>query len=88
MGIHVPAKVTSKGQVTIPKAVRDRSRIEAGTTVYFDVDDEGRITLIPKTLTVEDLASLLPEPARPMSGEEIDAAVGMALRDRLESPKD
>ena len=88
MGIHIPAKVTSKGQVTIPKEIRDRSRIEAGTTVYFDVDETGRITLVPKTLTVRDLAQILPKPERPLTDEEIDAAVGKALRDRLDRSRD
>ncbi len=30
------AKVTSKGQVTIPKHIRDRTGIGPGTTVTFD----------------------------------------------------
>ena len=37
--------VTSKGQVTIPKAVRDRLGIVAGTAVEFLLDDEGRVIL-------------------------------------------
>jgi AbrB family looped-hinge helix DNA binding protein len=35
------AKVTSKGQVTIPSTVRDILRLEPGSTVMFKVTDKG-----------------------------------------------
>jgi antitoxin PrlF len=38
----MPATVTSKGQVTIPKAIRDRLGIKAGSKVAFRVDSDGR----------------------------------------------
>jgi antitoxin PrlF len=34
-------RVTSKGQVTIPRAVRERLGIEPGSEVDFEVDDRG-----------------------------------------------
>ena len=39
------ATVTSKGQVTIPKAVRDRLGLEPGTQVDFRLADDGTIVL-------------------------------------------
>jgi AbrB family looped-hinge helix DNA binding protein len=38
--------VTSKGQVTIPKPVRDRLGIEAGTAVEFRMEADGRVVLL------------------------------------------
>lgn len=38
----MPATVTSKGQVTIPKPIRDRLGIKTGTKVSFSVDKDGR----------------------------------------------
>lgn len=38
----MPATVTSKGQVTIPKPIRDRLGIKPGTKVAFSLDEEGR----------------------------------------------
>ncbi len=35
------ARVTSKGQVTIPKQVRLALRIRAGDTLIFETDEEG-----------------------------------------------
>ncbi len=38
--------VTSKGQVTIPKAVRDRLNIKPGNQVNFELADDGRVVLV------------------------------------------
>ncbi len=38
--------VTSKGQVTIPKPVRDRLNIKAGSTVDFVLGDNGSVVLV------------------------------------------
>lgn len=37
--------VTSKGQVTIPKTIRDRLGIQPGNAVDFRMDPDGRIVL-------------------------------------------
>ena len=37
--------VTSKGQVTVPKQVRDRLGIKPGSKVDFDVGEDGRAFL-------------------------------------------
>ena len=39
--IDVTAKVSSKGQITIPKAVRDELGLEEGTTVRFEGNRSG-----------------------------------------------
>ncbi len=38
-------KVTAKGQVTIPKAIRDLLGIEPGSKVTFTLAEDGRVTL-------------------------------------------
>jgi len=37
--------VTVKGQVTIPKPIRDHLRLRPGDRVAFETDAEGRVTL-------------------------------------------
>jgi AbrB family looped-hinge helix DNA binding protein len=37
--------ITSKGQVTIPKAVRDRLNLKPGNAVDFELDERGRVVL-------------------------------------------
>jgi AbrB family looped-hinge helix DNA binding protein len=43
---EMATKVTSKGQVTIPKPVRDRLGIKPGSAVAFELAPDGRIVLI------------------------------------------
>lgn len=38
--------VTSKGQVTIPKSVRNRLGIEPGSAVEFELAEDGRVVLV------------------------------------------
>jgi AbrB family looped-hinge helix DNA binding protein len=38
--------VTSKGQVTIPKPVRDRLNIKPGSQVDFQLAEDGRVVLV------------------------------------------
>jgi antitoxin PrlF len=38
--------VTSKGQVTIPKPVRDRLNIKPGSQVEFELAPDGRVVLV------------------------------------------
>ena len=55
------AKVTSKGQVTIPKAVRDALGIKAGDELIFRV--EGNRAVLARTPDFLDLAGTIPVPA-------------------------
>lgn len=48
--------VTSKGQVTIPKRVRDHLGIRPGSTVDFELSTDGRVVLVR--------AGARPEPGR------------------------
>ena len=45
------SRVTSKGQVTIPKRVRDYLGLAPGSMVEFDVTPDGRIVLINQDAT-------------------------------------
>lgn len=42
----MPTTVTSKGQVTIPKPVRDRLGIVPGSAVDFELAPDGRVVLV------------------------------------------
>ncbi len=68
--------VTSKGQITIPKAVRERLHLEAGDKVYFDVREDGSVLMVARNEPVESLFGLLRQKAgkRPMTIEEMNPA--------------
>jgi AbrB family looped-hinge helix DNA binding protein len=55
------AKVTSKGQVTVPKAVRDALGIKDGDELIFRV--EGNRAVLARTPDFLDLAGTIPVPA-------------------------
>jgi len=55
------AKMTSKGQVTVPKVVRDALGIEAGDEVVFRV--EGNRAVLARTPDFLDLAASINVPA-------------------------
>ena len=55
------AKVTSKGQVTVPKAVRDALGIKEGDEVVFRV--EGKRAVLARTPDFLDLAGSVKVPA-------------------------
>ena len=55
------AKVTSKGQVTVPKAVRDALGIKEGDEVVFRV--EGNRAVLARTPDLLDLAGSIRVPA-------------------------
>lgn len=55
------AKVTSKGQVTVPKAVRDALGIKEGDEVIFRV--EGNRAVLARTPEFLDLAGSIRVPA-------------------------
>jgi antitoxin PrlF len=55
------AKMTSKGQVTVPKAVRDALGIKAGDELIFRV--EGNRAVLARTPDFLDLAGTIPVPA-------------------------
>jgi len=59
--LDAAAKVTSKGQVTIPKAVRDALGIKDGDEVVFRV--EGERAVLARTPEFLDLAGTIRVPA-------------------------
>jgi AbrB family looped-hinge helix DNA binding protein len=42
----MPTNLTTKGQVTIPKKVRDALRLAPGDGVEFDVNHEGQVVVL------------------------------------------
>jgi antitoxin PrlF len=72
------ATVTTKGQITIPKEVRDAMGIEAGDRVEFVAEEKGVYKVVAATKDVRHLKGLVPKPAKPVSVEEMNRAVARA----------
>jgi AbrB family looped-hinge helix DNA binding protein len=72
------ATLTSKGQLTLPKEVRERLRLRSGTKVRFTVEDGDRVVLTPVYERLADLAGILGKPKRSIALEEMDEAIADA----------
>jgi antitoxin PrlF len=78
--------LTSKGQVTIPKEIRQRLGLRQGDQLIFHFDESGRLTVEPASPNLlGDLPGLLHHRAgkRPATIEEMDEAVREAARKRF-----
>lgn len=70
------ATLTSKGQTTIPKEIRDLLGLAPGDKLDFVVESDGRVVLRPATLDVRQLRGLLRRRGgKPVSLEEMDSAI-------------
>lgn len=78
------ATLTSKGQTTIPKEIRERLGLQPGDKLDFVVEGDGRVVLRPATRDVRELRGLLRKKGRaPVSLEEMDLAIAQgAVRRR------
>ena len=70
------ATLTTKGQVTIPKSVRDLLRVEAGDQIDFFVSDQGDVFVRGLNADVRELRGLLKRNRRrSVSVDEMNAAI-------------
>lgn len=67
--------LTSKGQITLPKTLRDSLGLSAGDRVEFFMEDEQSARLVVKNFPVTRLKGMLPKPERAISLEEMDRAI-------------
>jgi len=74
MGIR--ATITSKGQVTVPKEVRDRFNLHPGDTIEF-IEEEGKLWVKARKTRAVDLIGILgpPPSGKSLTVEEIDEAI-------------
>jgi antitoxin PrlF len=68
--------VTSKGQITIPKEIRDQMGLKPGDRVEFVKDRTGRISLRAINTDFRSLKGIIKSPFnRPITIEEMDEAI-------------
>ena len=60
-----PTTISSKGQVTVPREVRERLGLQAGDKIAWSMLSNGTIVLRPKTPRLADLVGMLTQPAQP-----------------------
>ena len=79
----VTATLTSKGQLTIPKAVRDSLNLHTGDRVAFIVHNDTEVVLKPVTKSVDEVFGRLHSAGQQRkSVEDMNAAVAKRMRKR------
>lgn len=80
------ATVTSKGQITVPKEVREELGLTAGSQVVFVRLGEGHYRMLARTESLTDLAGVLHRAEQPVRTiEEMNEAIaaGAASSDEV-----
>jgi AbrB family looped-hinge helix DNA binding protein len=75
------ATLTSKGQTTIPKDIRDGLSLKPGDKLDFHLLSNASATLRVRRGGLDDFIGVLHVPGRPaMTGEEVKAAIAKTLK--------
>ena len=74
------ATISSKGQVTLPRAVRADLGVSAGDRLDFVRLDDGNYAIVPASRSIRALKGVIVRPERSVSLEEMEAAIERAAR--------
>jgi len=72
------ARMTSKGQITVPRDVRLKLNLKPGDRVLFIVEDDGTVGMRAVNKDISSLIGILPRPKRAATLEEIEEAIQRA----------
>ena len=76
------ATITTKGQVTIPKSVRDSLMLSTGDKIEFIVTNKREALIRPISKKVDEVFGILHKPGRKtVSVAEMDAKIRQRMRD-------
>ena len=76
------ATITSKGQVTVPKIVRDRLHLRPGDKLEFLVDEDGTLRVVPVTASLRQLKGMVQKTKRAVSLSEMEEAIAKGAATR------
>ena len=71
---NLQARVTSKGQVTIPMLVRQKMAISTGSKLEF-IMNNGCVMIVPVTKSVISMKAILPKLEKPLTCEDINQII-------------
>jgi AbrB family looped-hinge helix DNA binding protein len=77
--------ITSKGQATIPKQVRQHLGLRAGDRVKFFLHPDGTVVLLPKR-PASHLRGVIKSKRRAPSIKEMDKAIAAGAAERIARP--
>jgi AbrB family looped-hinge helix DNA binding protein len=68
-------KVTAKGQITVPKPIREHLKLAKGDRIEFLIGVNGEVTIMPATADVRKLKGMVAKPSKPVTVEEMNRAI-------------
>jgi AbrB family looped-hinge helix DNA binding protein len=71
----VSATMTGKGQVTVPKEIREKLNLKPGDKVEFIHDGDLKVTFYARNLPIEELEGFLAPAKRTVTIEEMNEAI-------------
>jgi antitoxin PrlF len=76
--------ITSKGQITIPKAIREKLMIDTGDKIEFILTSDREALIRPISKTVDELFGKLNQPGiKPISIQAMDEAISRKLKEEF-----
>ena len=69
------ATMTSKGQITIPKSIRDAFSIKPGDRIEFFIDDQGRLVVWPITQQISSIKGIVDYSGPAVSVEDMNKVI-------------
>lgn len=72
--------LTSKGQITVPKEIRDHLKLRTGQRLEFQVVADGRVLMRPRSRDVRELKGIVRSSRRKsVSVEEMNQAIAQGF---------
>jgi AbrB family looped-hinge helix DNA binding protein len=76
----VESKITSKGQVTVPEAIREQLCLHTGDRLEWRVEEGGTVRVRRIGESLDELQGLLGRPSRRMTIDQMHEAVRERMR--------
>lgn len=78
------ATLTSKGQVTIPKKIRDKLNLKPGDKINFDIETGGEVKISTSRRSILEAAGKLHRPNQKLlSKKEMDKKLAEYFKEKL-----
>lgn len=76
------SKVTSKGQITVPKAVREALALREGDRMSFLIHNDGTVTVEAESVDLSSLRGMVKSAGRHVGIEQMSEAVAQGAARR------
>lgn len=69
------ARITTKGQITVPKTIREHLGLTKGDRIEFLIGVNGKVTIMPATADVRELKGMIAKPSKTVTIADMNNAI-------------